>query len=176
MRQKALKPTCSAQEPRHEVPAASPLSPDLDNGIELLVVSAVESDLNSLRGILEPIRASLRFSATRAHALELLRAGSIGVVISNAELPDGTWRDFIDPIAVLTPPPDLIVCSRLADERLWAEVLNLGGYDVLAIPFHAGEVEYAVNAACRTYRSKLAAEQARRRPAGSERRATGGKP
>jgi DNA-binding response OmpR family regulator len=68
----------------------------------------------------------------------------------------------------------LIVCSRLADERLWAEVLNLGGYDVLAIPFHAGEVEHTVNAACRTYRSKLAAEQARRRPARSERRAEGG--
>ncbi len=36
--------------------------------------------------------------------------------------------------------PNLIVTSRLADEGLWAEVLNLGGYDVLAQPFDAEEV------------------------------------
>src|ERR1019366_5350356 len=39
--------------------------------------------------------------------------------------------------------------SRLADERLWAEVLNLGWYDVLATPFDADEVyrvmSYAVD-------------------------------
>src|SRR5438552_14250965 len=30
------------------------------------------------------------------------------------------------------PHPFLIVTSRVADHSLWAEVLNLGGYDVLA--------------------------------------------
>jgi len=34
----------------------------------------------------------------------------------------------------------LIVTSRVADARLWAEVLNLGGFDVIAKPFHAPEV------------------------------------
>jgi DNA-binding NtrC family response regulator len=37
-------------------------------------------------------------------------------------------------------PPNLIVTSRLADDELWAEVLNLGGYDVLAQPFDPQEV------------------------------------
>jgi hypothetical protein len=32
------------------------------------------------------------------------------------------------------------VTSRLADERLWAEALNLGAWDVLAKPFDADEV------------------------------------
>jgi DNA-binding response OmpR family regulator len=32
------------------------------------------------------------------------------------------------------------VTSRLADDRLWAEVLNIGGYDVLAKPFVPAEV------------------------------------
>jgi len=31
------------------------------------------------------------------------------------------------------------VTSRLADERLWAEALNLGAYDVLAKPFDSTE-------------------------------------
>jgi hypothetical protein len=32
------------------------------------------------------------------------------------------------------------VFSRLADESLWARVLNLGGFDVLMTPFEAEEV------------------------------------
>lgn len=51
----------------------------------------------------------------------------------------GTWRDL------LTRPNSeprfaLIVASRLADEALWSEVLNLGGLDVLREPFAAEEV------------------------------------
>jgi DNA-binding response OmpR family regulator len=34
----------------------------------------------------------------------------------------------------------MVVASRLADERLWAEVLNLGGYDLLVKPFNSIEV------------------------------------
>jgi len=32
------------------------------------------------------------------------------------------------------------VVSRLADERLWAEALNPGAYDMLLTPFEAEEV------------------------------------
>jgi hypothetical protein len=32
------------------------------------------------------------------------------------------------------------VSSRLADESLWAEVLNLGGYDLLQTPFEPSEL------------------------------------
>jgi len=39
------------------------------------------------------------------------------------------------------------VADRLADDALWAGVLNLGGYDVLAKPFNAKEVLHAVTAA-----------------------------
>jgi hypothetical protein len=37
-------------------------------------------------------------------------------------------------------PPNFIVFSCLADEFLWAEVLNLGGFDVLMTPFEPEEV------------------------------------
>ena len=37
-------------------------------------------------------------------------------------------------------PPRFVVSSRLADDHVWAEVLNLGGYDVLCTPFEAREV------------------------------------
>jgi DNA-binding response OmpR family regulator len=60
-------------------------------------------------------------------------------------------------------PPDLIVASRLADEYLWAEVLNLGGYDVLAKPFNAEEVRRVVGLACEHHQER----QIRRADAGN---------
>jgi DNA-binding response OmpR family regulator len=48
----------------------------------------------------------------------------------------------------------LIVCSLLADDRLWAEVLNIGGYDVLMKPFLPIEVTRVVRMAARQVRWK----------------------
>jgi hypothetical protein len=45
-------------------------------------------------------------------------------------------------------PPELIVADRLADSALWAEVMNLGSYDLLITPFEAAEVLRVVSMAC----------------------------
>jgi len=44
----------------------------------------------------------------------------------------------------------LIVTSNAGDEALWAEGLNLGGYDVLAQPFDQSEVARVMTSAVRT--------------------------
>src|SRR5690242_4067707 len=46
-------------------------------------------------------------------------------------------------------PPRLIVTSETADEFLWAEVLNLRGYDVIAQPFWESEVVRTLSLALR---------------------------
>jgi DNA-binding response OmpR family regulator len=53
-------------------------------------------------------------------------------------------------------PPPLIIADRLADERLWAEALNLGADDLLATPFDATEVWHAVTTACRRHENERA--------------------
>ena len=54
-------------------------------------------------------------------------------------------------------PPLQIVTSRLANDRLWAEALNLGAYDVLARPFDAAEVLRSVGMAWRRWQDSYAA-------------------
>ncbi len=49
--------------------------------------------------------------------------------------------------------PPLIVSSCLADDRLWVEVLDLGGYDLLMKPFTPVEVMRVVEMAARRSRS-----------------------
>jgi FixJ family two-component response regulator len=47
----------------------------------------------------------------------------------------------------LPSAPSFIVTSRLADDRLWAEALNRGAYDVLAKPFERMELVRSVSSA-----------------------------
>ena len=50
--------------------------------------------------------------------------------------------------------PEVIVTSRLADDRLWAEALNLGAYDVLTKPFDRHEVLRSVSFAWLNWHDK----------------------
>jgi len=43
--------------------------------------------------------------------------------------------------------PKFVVASQRADGRLWAEVLNLGGYDLLMKPLDADEVAWLAESA-----------------------------
>jgi len=73
----------------------------------------------------------------------------VAVVLSEVVLVDGDWKHVLQETKRLPDGPALVVSSRLADERLWAEVLNLGGHDVLLTPFEAAEVERVVDSASR---------------------------
>jgi DNA-binding response OmpR family regulator len=79
-------------------------------------------------------------------ALPVLRQHDISVVLCERELKSGKWTELLDHIKDLSHPPSLIVTSRLADERLWAEALNLGAWDVLTKPFDRMEVLRSVKA------------------------------
>jgi len=72
--------------------------------------------------------------------MALLRDHHVPVVICDAGLRGGGWHALLEELADWPAPPALIVSSRLADEQLWAEVLNLGGYDVLRQPLDEREV------------------------------------
>jgi FixJ family two-component response regulator len=93
----------------------------------------------------------------REAMLQLCREKS-GVIVCNSRLPDGTWEDILSATATQTVRPRLIVVSRHADERLWAEVLNLGGFDVLASPCDDREILRALEMAWRNWWDEAAQE------------------
>ena len=85
-------------------------------------------------------------------AIALLQRTSIRVVIAGGE-----WREILDFTRSLARPPCVIVTVPFADELLWAEVLNLGGYDMIAQPLDPNEIIRIVGAGCRRFRTALAA-------------------
>ncbi len=121
-------------------PPPARASPVAETGDAILLVSPHESDGMSLRRIFDSSQSTIRWYPTCDTALAFLREHALGVVIADAELADGYWTDLLEGLSGLACPPHLVVSTPMADERLWAEVLNLGGYDVLLTPFEPDEV------------------------------------
>ena len=124
--------------------------------ITILSVSAIQEDHIALESTFRnpslwtPYTDSqwrLNTSLTLASAMTALQGSRIPVVLCERDLLPGTWRAMLAQLMLMTCPPLLIVTSRLADEYLWAEALNLGAYDVLAKPFDKGEVVRVVSLA-----------------------------
>lgn len=90
---------------------------------------------------------ALKACSTLQEALPILRKGRIPFVLCERDLQPGTWKDVLAALALLPDPPYLIVTSRHADDRLWAEALNLGAWDVLPAPFDPAEVTRTLSVA-----------------------------
>jgi DNA-binding response OmpR family regulator len=72
--------------------------------------------------------------------LSFLEKNHTPVLVCERDLPDGDWKKLLDSLLGSNAPPLLVVTSKNADDSLWAEVLNLGAYDVLSKPFDRAEV------------------------------------
>jgi DNA-binding response OmpR family regulator len=120
--------------------------------VSVLAVSPAEDDHVLLEHVFSHSNWKFDRVRTCGEARELLSRSGVGVVICGTELPDGSWRDLLEEVNRRPVPPRLIVASSLADDRLWAEVLDLGGYDVLGKPFDANEVIRVVSLAWRQWK------------------------
>ena len=78
----------------------------------------------------------------------LLARNRYGAVLTESALPDGGWLDVLEEVRRTALASDVIVTRPVVDARFWAEVLNLGGYDVLAQPFSEDEVRHVLENAC----------------------------
>lgn len=105
-----------------------------------MLVSAIEEDHRFLGRAFSQQGWMLHKTRSLESAMDLLRCNPVPVVMTERDLPFGNWKDVLAAIQQLPQVPMLIVTARLADEYLWAEVLNLGGYDVLSQPFQVTEL------------------------------------
>src|ERR1700761_9225788 len=81
---------------------------------------------------------------SRKDAIDRLKRETIHVVITRSDSPCWNWKTVLHSLKRRVHPPQLIVTSHTADERLWSEVLSCGGYDALTEPFRRQENERGV--------------------------------
>ena len=115
----------------------------------VLTVGLCRRDRNDLKEILAPLRWRIQTAAGYADACLHLQSGHFISVFCEPVLSDGDWKDILRHLRLSGAPPPLIVTSQLADVGLWAEVLNLGGFDVLLTPFERTHLLYVAGQAAR---------------------------
>lgn len=120
--------------------------------ISALLVSNIEEDHRFMADLFFQKHWTLFQLRTLPSARSFLRESSVPIIVGERDLPDGGWKELLAAIEALARPPLLVVASCLADEYLWAEVLNLGGHDVLAKPFQTKELVWVVENAWRWFR------------------------
>jgi DNA-binding response OmpR family regulator len=120
--------------------------------IALLLVTPSAEDETAVRQIIKaPAISKISRCAGVEDTLQELRSITPAVVLCERDLPDGSWKAILGACEALEKSPLVVVVSRHADDHLWAEVLNLGGYDVLLKPFDAMEVTRVVASSCRQW-------------------------
>lgn len=108
----------------------------------LVLVSPHTNSHTALRSILRSECWQVNGFFTGREGLAFLRKHhDVAVVICEDRLPDGEWHQFMSQLTPSTIRPSFIVSAHLGDERLWAEALTLGAFDLLlSAPFEAEEV------------------------------------
>jgi DNA-binding response OmpR family regulator len=112
-----------------------------------LLVSAADEDYQALGDLFSQQGWTLYQTTTLNAAVAFVCKNPVPVLITERDLPLGNWKDLFAAMLQLPRAPLFIVTSRLADEHLWAELLNLGGHDVLCKPLQTKEVLWVLHSA-----------------------------
>lgn len=129
-----------------------------ENVVSVLAIGQSKEYRTSLLDIFSHSKWNLQFAQSLREARPLLFDRHIAVVICEHKLIDGRWIDVLDEIQTTGQNARLIVAAANADESLWAEVLNLGGYDVLEMPFQPQEVIRVLSLAWLHWRKRPVSE------------------
>lgn len=116
-------------------------------GAAVLAVTTHDEDRVALERIFSSAGWRFHHTGDPGSAVQLIEAFGIPVVICDAQMDRCSWQDLHAHAAKSPVAPAVIIAARSADDCLWAEVLNVGGFDVLAKPFEKQEVLWAARTA-----------------------------
>jgi DNA-binding NtrC family response regulator len=101
----------------------------------------------------EPVRRALEpDNVTVVRANTVQQAVEAPVVLLDADSPR-PWQTALQLILNANPSARVVLISRLADSRMWLQVLDRGAYDLLPNPARLEEIRAVVrNAVCAAMR------------------------
>jgi DNA-binding NtrC family response regulator len=107
--------------------------------VKVLVIGSGAA-VEELARVLSHTRWQLVQARDLRQATDILPGIGPAVVVSEVALGDGTWLDILRESERAPNHPPVIVAADCADDCLWLEVLNGGGYNLIAMPFSESEV------------------------------------
>ena len=101
-----------------------------------------------LEAALEKLAVRVGRARTLAEACHVLSAANLPLLVfTESELPDANWADVVSLSARVASPVSVIVVGQEIDTKLYVSVIEGGGYDFMAPPFEALDLEHVVRCA-----------------------------
>ncbi|MSO20604.1 MAG: response regulator [Acidobacteria bacterium] len=98
--------------------------------------------------ILESEHYDVTLAADAGRAMMLLGfPAHFDLVLVDADIPGGSWREILQMVIASRPECEVIVCSRCGEEDLWADVIQSGAFDLIPDPIERNELLRIVNSA-----------------------------
>jgi DNA-binding NtrC family response regulator len=120
----------------------SGLQSNIPDGARILIVCDDDSDRRRLRVLLLEAGFALDCAESILTGCEAAKSGQFQVVVSIAQLSDGSWRRLTDIANYYDLPYEVIIWARTFDLREWAEALDNGAFDVIDAAYdQSGVVE-----------------------------------
>jgi DNA-binding NtrC family response regulator len=114
----------------------------------IVFVSKSEADYRTLREVARLVSQSVLSCADVQQARKAIRQHDPEIVVCETQVREnGNWQELLEDAQAAQSL--MLVVSRHADERLWADVFNLGGLDVLSLPFDRDELRRTLSSALR---------------------------
>jgi len=114
----------------------------------ILFISGHRDDARNLSQMLQDLPLVLDHVGNMEQARTRLRQDDYDVILTEANLPDGSFMDVLRLARGCPRELEVIVTDPQADARLWSIALNLGVYDLLTQPFYQPEVRRILYNAC----------------------------
>lgn len=103
---------------------------------------------SALADHLAKMDANILTAGSCGEAARVLRdEPEVRLVLTDLVLPDGSWFDVLNRVGDVKGDATVVVCARVADEKLWTQVLEAGGFDLLVEPYQGREVQRILEAA-----------------------------
>lgn len=127
-----------------------PVLSEAPGTVAVLVITSDNAAYRRLESIFGHSKWRLHRVRQAAEAPFFLEDHPAPIVITE----DGAWREALGRLSHFgDPAPRVIVASRVADDPLWQEVLEEGGYNVIRKPFDPSEVYWVVSNAWRDWKA-----------------------
>ena len=124
-------------------------------------VLLIHNEADAFRGLQETLRDLAIQTCQARHCAEarrmLKRLVSVDLILTDAVLADGTWKDVIRLVRELANDAPVIVMSRVANMSLYLDTQDGGAADFMVPPMAPRDLAYILRGAMqRTVRREIA--------------------
>lgn len=120
-----------------------------------LLISSFEYDHRYFQNLFNRTNWQLLQAGTIVAACEILWNYLVPVVVVDEGIEAGGWKGVLENTQPLQHARKIIVMSLLSTDSTWADVFQLGAYDLLARPLEQQEVLHSISMAWLAWKYEL---------------------